>query len=204
MNKVLVEILGLSTSPASNGYALILQEKSGHRRLPIMIEAAQAQAIALEMEGIKSQRPMSHDLMKSIVETMGSRLVEIIINDIQDSTFYAQLILESAGTEVDARPSDAIALAVRFNAPIYVAVEVMDEAAFEAESSDYEGEGDEMADESLATTVEERTTEKSSMSRREVLAQELQKAIDKEDYETAAIIRDEISKLDNDSDGDAS
>ncbi len=169
-----------------------------------MIEAAQAQAIALEMEGIKSQRPMSHDLMKSIVETMGSRLVEIIINDIQDSTFYAQLILESAGTEVDARPSDAIALAVRFNAPIYVAVEVMDEAAFEAESSDYEGEGDEMADESLATTVEERTTEKSSMSRREVLAQELQKAIDKEDYETAAIIRDEISKLDNDSDGDAS
>ena len=198
MQKIEVEILGLSTSPASNGYALILQEKSGSRRLPIMIEAAQAQAIALEMESIKSQRPMTHDLMKAVIETLGAALVEVIINDIQDSTFFARLVIDTSEDGVDARPSDAIALAVRFNAPIYVAAEVMDEASFEAEGaeeSDDEDDGDTETFTTAASTESSSGKVIQSPSRLEILSQELQKAIEKEDYETAAIIRDEINKL---------
>ncbi len=198
MQKIEVEILGLSTSPASNGYALILQEKSGARRLPIMIEAAQAQAIALEMESIKSGRPMTHDLMKAVIETLGATLVEVVINDIQDSTFFARLVLDTSEEGVDARPSDAIALAVRFSAPIYVAAEVMDEASFEAEGAEEsEHEDDDESESYAAATGTESSSGKvvQSPSRLEILAQELQKAIEKEEYETAAIIRDEIKKL---------
>lgn len=114
MSKIQVDIIGISTSPSSNGaYALILQETHGNRRLPIVIGAFEAQAIALEMENIHPPRPMTHDLMKSTIEALGASLVEVTINDLNDGTFYAQLILDSTGVEIDSRPSDAIALAVR-------------------------------------------------------------------------------------------
>ena len=123
MNKIECEILGLSSSPQTGGaYALLLKEVYGDRRLPIIIGQFEAQAIALEIEGIRPPRPLTHDLMKNIVERLGATIVETLITDLKDNTFYAVVSAESAGVsnEIDSRPSDAIALAVRVNAPIYV------------------------------------------------------------------------------------
>src|SRR5512137_2338895 len=107
MERIQVDILGLSTSPASGGaYALILKEVGGNRRLPIIIGAFEAQSIALEIEGIKPPRPLTHDLMKNILDTVGTELTEITISELREGTFFATLSLESR--ELDARPSDAI------------------------------------------------------------------------------------------------
>lgn len=209
MSKIQVEILGISTSPSSNGaYALILQESDGQRRLPIVIGAFEAQAIALEMEGIRPPRPMTHDLMKNSLETLGASLVEVIINDLNDGTFYAQLILDTTSVEIDARPSDAIALAVRFQAPIYVSEEVINEAGFIPENgseldSDEEDDddtdtllrGSEEDDEDTLPTKSEPKQAPKPKTRLEALKQELDKAIASEDYERAATLRDEIAEL---------
>src|SRR5512146_1526453 len=130
-------MLGLSTSPASGGaFALILREMNGNRRLPIIIGAAEAQSIALEMEGIKPPRPLTHDLMKNIITAVGAELSDIIIDELRDGTFYAKLNIDNQ--LIDSRPSDAIALAVRYGAQIYVAASVMDEAAFVPEEEEEE------------------------------------------------------------------
>ena len=137
MDKVLVDILGLSTNPASGGaYALILRELNGNRRLPIIIGASEAQSIALEMEGIKPPRPLTHDLMKNIIAAFGGELNDIVIDDLRDGTFYAKLNIDDR--MIDSRPSDAIALAVRYGVQIYVAANVMDEAAFIPEDEEEE------------------------------------------------------------------
>lgn len=211
MSKVQVEILGISTSPSSNGaYALILQESDGQRRLPIVIGAFEAQAIALEMEGIRPPRPMTHDLLKNTIELLGATLVEVIINDLNDGTFYAQLILDTASGEIDSRPSDAIALAVRFQAPIFITEEVMNEAGFIPEGSDGDaliGSDDDDDDDDETDTIlraaqaEAEQSQKESRrqskpkTRLEMLQQELDKAIAQEDYEKAAVLRDEIAQL---------
>src|SRR5512135_3466802 len=105
MDRVQVDILGLSTNPASGGaYALILREVNGQRRLPIIIGAFEAQSIALEMEGIKPPRPLTHDLMKNLIDSLGGDLVDVFINELRDGTFFARLNLETQ--EVDSRPSD--------------------------------------------------------------------------------------------------
>ena len=212
MSKVQVEILGISTSPSSNGaYALILQESDGQRRLPIVIGAFEAQAIALEMEGIRPPRPMTHDLMKISMETLGASLVEVVINDLNDGTFYAQLILDTTSVEIDARPSDAIALAVRFQAPIYVSEEVINEAGFVPEGNEAEDgaedeedsdnflratQGDD-DDDTLPSRPEPKAPAKPK-TRLEALKLELDKAIAQEDYEKAATLRDEIAELSQD------
>jgi len=126
MDKIQLTVLGLSASPASNNaYALILKEVNGDRRLPIIIGAFEAQAIALEMENVVPPRPMTHDLLKTIIDSFGGFLTEVYINELKEGTFYARLIFEDQGVEIDARPSDAIALAVRCNAPIYVNSEIL-------------------------------------------------------------------------------
>jgi bifunctional DNase/RNase len=210
VSKIQVEILGISTSPSSNGaYALILQESDGQRRLPIVIGAFEAQAIALEMEGIRPPRPMTHDLIKNSLETLGATLTEVIINDLNDGTFYAQLILDATSVEIDARPSDAIALAVRFQAPIYVSEEVMNEAGFIPEGSEADNDSDDDNDDPIlrAAAQEEEDENPISQSRQETrqpskpknrleaLKLELDKAIEQEDYEKAAALRDQISNL---------
>jgi uncharacterized protein len=179
VEKVQVDILGLSTSPASGGaYALILKEINGNRRLPIIIGAFEAQSIALEIEGIKPPRPLTHDLIKNILESLGAELNEIIISELRDGTFFATLSFD--GQEIDARPSDAIALAVRFGVPIFVAEKVMKEAAFMPESEDVE---------STQPNAEVHLT------RLEALKAQLNEAVEREDYEKAAQLRDEIKKL---------
>lgn len=184
MEKIQVDILGLQTSPASGGaYALILKEVNGNRRLPIIIGAFEAQSIALEMEGIKPPRPLTHDLMKNLLETMGADLAEVIISELRDSTFYAKLMFDSQ--EVDARPSDAIALAVRFGSPIFVSDKVMEEAGFLPESEEAEG-----ADASAPAKGKE-----GKLSKIETLRAQLKESIEREDYERAAQLRDEIRNI---------
>ena len=188
MDRVQVDILGLSTNPASGGaYALILKEVSGNRRLPIIIGAAEAQSIALEMEGIKPPRPLTHDLMKNIIAAFGGELSEITIDELRDGTFYAKLSIDSQ--LIDSRPSDAIALAVRYGVQIFVAASVMDEAAFVPE----EEEDDQGSPTREAKPKEKQSTPK--MSKLEQLNQQLKEAIEKENYEKAAALRDEIRKL---------
>jgi len=137
VNKVRVEILGLSTSSFSSGaYALILQETNPpQRRLPIIIGAFEAQAIAMELENVKPPRPQTHDLLKSLLEAFDVTVQEVIIHDLQDGTFYAHIVLDD-GTVIDSRPSDAIALAVRTQSPIYVMDHVLEEAGFLPESEE--------------------------------------------------------------------
>lgn len=188
MDKVHVDILGLSTNPASGGaYALILKEVHGNRRLPIIIGASEAQSIALEMEGIKPPRPLTHDLMKNIITAFGAELTDVIIDELRDGTFYAKLNIDNQ--LIDSRPSDAIALAVRYGVQIYVAASVMDEAAFVPEEEEEES----LPPERTAKPKQSSPTTK--MSRLEQLHQQLKEAIEKENYEKAASLRDEIRRL---------
>ncbi len=193
MDKVQCEILGLSSSPATGGaYAILLKEIDGARRLPIIIGAFEAQAIALEIEGIKPPRPLTHDLLKQLVENLGATVVEIIVSELKENTFYAKIILEVSGltNEIDARPSDAIALAVRTFAPIYVSESVMEAASFiPSEESESETSQQGMSDfesDKLPLTKEAQLA---------AMKDKLREALENEDYERAAKLRDEIKKL---------
>ncbi|HEX2867484.1 MAG TPA: bifunctional nuclease family protein [Ignavibacteriales bacterium] len=198
MNKVQVEILGLSSTPSAGGaYAILLKEVYGVRRLPIIIGAFEAQAIALEIEGIKPPRPLTHDLLKNIIDNLGAAVQEILIDELRDNTFFAKIVLEvsSLTNDVDSRPSDAIALAVRTQSPIFVNEEVMKAAAFIPS-------GEEEAQENLEENLpDEEPAERpaapsgSKESKLASLQNQLREALEKEDYERAARIRDEIKKM---------
>jgi bifunctional DNase/RNase len=186
--KVQVDILGLSSNQSSGGaYALILKEVNGARRLPIIIGAFEAQSIALEMEGIKPPRPLTHDLLKNIIDLLGGELVDVYISELREGTFFARLNLDTQ--EVDSRPSDAIALAVRYGVPIFVSEKVMAEASFLSESEEEEKAIPPNA------KPEQADASKPPLSKMEQLEKQLADAIAKEDYEKAAQIRDEIKKL---------
>jgi bifunctional DNase/RNase len=210
MDKVRVEIAGLHQTPTGSGaYALILREVNGTRNLPIIIGAFEAQAIAMELEGIKPPRPLTHDLTKNIIESLGATLVEIIIDELRDNTFYAKLILDvsSMSQEIDARPSDAIALSVRFKCPIYANESVMREASFEVEpeeTSKWQLEDEELDEEEdedpflpkkKPKKPEKPNLYKNKENRIAQLQAQLKEAIEKEEYEKAAKIRDELKKL---------
>ena len=191
MQKVQCEILGLSSSPSTGGaYAILLREIGASRRLPIIIGAFEAQAIALEIEGIKPPRPLTHDLLKHMIDNLGATITEIIIDELRENTFFAKIVLEVSGltNEVDARPSDAIALAVRARSPIYVAETVMEAAAFipseETESEEKHNE-----------PPEPEEVPKTKEAQLAALQDKLRKAIETEEYERAAKIRDDIQKL---------
>ncbi len=200
MERVQVEILGISTSPSTSGaYALILRETAGQRRIPIIIGGFEAQAIALEMEGIKPPRPLTHDLIKTLVETLGGSISEVSINELRDGTFFASLRL-SDDQDIDARPSDAIALAIRFGVTIWVAESVMNEASFLPEEGEEELEEEDEDEMSLAERLSGKSEEKPAKSKKPLthldqLNQQLNEAIKKEEYERAAKLRDDIQKL---------
>jgi bifunctional DNase/RNase len=195
MQKLLVDILGLSTSPHTNGaYALILYEVEGKRKLPIIIGGFEAQAIALKLENIKPPRPFTHDLFKQVADAFSLQVNEVFIDELHNETFYAKVICEMSGVihEIDARPSDAIAIAVRFNAPIYVSEEIMNEAGI-VEEKQKEDEEQESAGEMVEH--QEKAEPASTESVSEELNRKLEDAINREDYEAAARIRDELSRL---------
>jgi bifunctional DNase/RNase len=193
LQKIQCEILGLSSSPSTGGaYAILLKEIDGNKRLPIIIGAFEAQAIALEIEGIKPPRPLTHDLLKQLTDSLGATVIEIIIDELRDNTFYAKIILEVSGftQEIDARPSDAIALAVRAQAPIYVSSIVMDSAAFVP--------SEETEEKSSSNPVSDATEHKKPATKEAKLASlqnKLREAIEGEEYERAAKIRDQIKNL---------
>ncbi|MDV2496061.1 MAG: bifunctional nuclease family protein [bacterium] len=125
-----MKVKGLALDPSTNTPIVILEDLEEERALPIWVGIFEANAIALEMESVPTPRPMTHDLIKNILEGIQAQVSRIVINDLQDNTFYAVILLSLNGTEVtiDSRPSDAIALALRVDAPIYVAKKVLDEA----------------------------------------------------------------------------
>lgn len=196
MEKIQVDILGLSSSPSAGGaYALLLKETYGVRRLPIIIGSFEAQSIALEIEGIKPPRPLTHDLIKNIIDDLGASVLEVNIDELRDNTFFAKIILEvsTLTNVIDARPSDAIALAVRTGCQIYVSEDVMRAASFIPSNED----GTE-ADDSFEVKGEAEGSQFNSQSTETKLAtlqNTLREAIEKEDYERAAKLRDEINKL---------
>lgn len=197
-DSIRVDIFGLtmSTTVSGGGYAIILKEADGDRRLPIIIGHFEAQAIAFELEGVKPPRPLTHDLIKNIVETLGYHVEYVLINELRDSTFFAKIKLDSYEIEeIDSRPSDAIAVALKFSAPIFVATEIMDEIGFvpEGEKNDILGESE--PDDITESEHEDFTKGEDKESKLQQLKSELEEAVNSEDYEKAAQIRDEIKKL---------
>lgn len=161
MNKIPLEIVGLSTTQAgNNAYALLLNEVDGVRRLPIIIGAFEAQAIALELEGVQPPRPMTHDLFKNLIDKFGASVSEVFINDLHEGTFYSQIIIDSMGFEIDARPSDAIAIAVRFDAPIYIREDILDETGIVPHPEDLQAEEEFKMRNPHLGTEEKKTTSK--------------------------------------------
>ena len=197
MEKIQLIVLGLSASPASNNaYALILKEVGGDRRLPIMIGAFEAQAIALELEGVIPPRPMTHDLIKNIIDSFSSSLSEVYINDLADGTFFAKLVFEGLGIEVDCRPSDAIAIAVRCNCPIYITSDILEETGLISPSEEM-GHAEEYDEDMQFLKKENQKQQKRDQprSRMDQLQAELDKAIKDENYERASVLRDEIKRF---------
>lgn len=192
MEKIRLDIIGMSYSQSQSGaYALILGERNGHRRLPIIIGGFEAQAIAIELEKIRTPRPLTHDLFKSFANAYNIDVTEVIINQFSEGVFYAQLICTNGQVdrEIDSRTSDAIALALRFSCPVYTYENILasagilmdDEAAIDKPGSEEE------------VTAEPEQSSLSNVSTSE-LKEMLQVAIENEDYEKASKIRDELNK----------
>lgn len=193
MQKIQLEILGLSSSQSQTGsFALVLGEESGNRRLPIIIGMFEAQAIAMEIEKIVPNRPMTHDLFRSFADGFDVRVEEILISDLKEGVFFSKIICSDGlkRVEIDSRPSDAIAIGLRFGVKIYTYENILSEAGivlsdFEEETHEEQQEEEELPvkDGIKSFTMEE-------------LNKMLNDALGEEDYEKAAKIRDEINQRD--------
>lgn len=192
MKKIELEIVALSHSLAqTQNYAIVLGEQGGSRRLPIVIGGFEAQAIAVAMEGMSPSRPMTHDLFKNTMDTFKIDLKEVVINNLADGIFFANLVFVQNGkeVEVDSRTSDALALAVRFSCPIYTYEFILEQAGIILEE---ETEREvQKAKSRRQQQQKEKGIEDYSV---EELEQLLEKVLDEEDYEKAAKIRDEINR----------
>ncbi len=194
MQKIQLEILGLSSSQSQVGsYALVLGEESGNRRLPIIIGMFEAQAIAIEIEKIHPNRPMTHDLFRTFADKFDITVEEILISDLKEGVFFSKIVCSDGlkKVEIDSRPSDAIAIGLRFGVKIYTYENILSEAGIVL--SDFEEE--EMPGEEKQEVVPA-GSKKDWV--KDLSLDELQKMLDEalgnEDYEKAAKIRDEINK----------
>lgn len=206
MSLVRLNIKGISYSQTQNGaYALILNEEGGERKLPIVIGAFEAQSIAIALEKeIKPPRPLTHDLFKNFSDRFGIIIKQVIIHKLVDGVFYSSLICERDGIEeiVDARTSDAIALALRFNAPIFTYKNILDKAGIFLKADEKQREKDEkdeeeiIEEELLKEDIDLKSEPASNFKKMslEELNELLAQAVSQEDYEKAARLRDEISK----------
>ena len=193
MNKVNLEIIGLTYSESSTGaYVLILGDKNSQRRLPIVIGSAEAESIAVGIEKHKNGRPHTHDLFIRFAREFGIEVMEVVINRFRDGVYYAMLVCKQGDdlTMIDARPSDAIAIAVRIGCELFAYESVMEEAGIIM--NDMEKENPDTNEESAIN----KGTSKTSLDLLdlETLEELLQDAIDNEDYQKAAQIRDEINR----------
>lgn len=194
MEKIRLDIIGMTYSQSQSGaYALILGERNGNRRLPIIIGGFEAQAIAIELEKIKTPRPLTHDLFKTFADSFQIDITEVVINKFSEGVFFARLVCTDGQTEmeVDSRTSDAIALALRFDCPVYTYEDIMAAAGI-------------VMDEDAQSTIVKSDLPKDKEAGHEPteyalyslteLKQLLQAAVEKEEYEKASAIRDEIAK----------
>lgn len=203
MKKIQLEILGLSSSQSQSGsFALILGEKHGNRRLPIIIGMFEAQSIAIQIEKISPTRPLTHDLFKAFAEHVRVAIIEVVISDLKEGVFYSRIVCSDGATtfEIDARPSDAIAIGLRFDVPIFTVESVLSEAGIilsdldeGSEETDDEDDEDD-TDGETETPKTTRPVEPSGQVPVEELSKMLSQALEKEDYEKAAKIRDELNK----------
>ncbi len=193
MDKIKLEILGLSPSQQQTGsFALVLGEEFGNRRLPIIIGMFEAQAIAIEIEKIQPNRPMTHDLFKSFAKAFNYTIKEIVISDLREGIFFARLFCTDGmrDTVIDTRPSDAIAIALRFNIPIFTFENILTEAGVETTQKD--DDDDEL--ESQSTAKPRPNAQHLKNLNLDELNQLLTEALSHEEYERAAKIRDEIER----------
>ena len=189
MKKIKLEIVGLSYSQTQTGaYALVLGEANGKRRLPIIIGGFEAQAIAIELEKMTPSRPLTHDLFKTFADAYAIKVTEVIIYNLVEGIFYAKIVCDNGvkEEEIDARTSDAIALAVRFGCEIYTHEFILSSAGIILEEDGTAKTGEKKAIDN--------TPPKSVKSKAE-LESEMLKALNDEDYEKAARLRDEISRM---------
>ena len=196
MNKIELEISDIAPSGSTSGaYALVLSEvgASTNRKLPIVIGGHEAQAIAIELEKMTPSRPLTHDLFKSFSHSFGIEVEEVIIYNLIEGIFFAKLIATQDGrkAEIDSRTSDAVALAVRFNCPIYCFDFILDSAGVTAEEADLEMEEETATDVSLEELSTEGRDEDLSLKD---LEKQLAIAIEREEYERASKLRDEIER----------
>ncbi len=200
MDKKLLEIYELVGSNAQNhSYTIILDEVGGRRRLPIVIGSVEARAIAVGMGNIAPKRPQTHDLIVTILESLNANLIEMVISNFLEGVFYASLVCEDGNGQeiiIDSRTSDAIALAVRYKCPIYAYETVLDSAGIVFEDQFSEHETSEEGEEILIDVLNTDSEDKDASGFKSHSIQELQKmlseALDQENYEKAARIRDEI------------
>ncbi|MDD2247265.1 MAG: DUF151 domain-containing protein [Proteiniphilum sp.] len=192
--RIKLSILGISFSQVQAGaYALIFAEENGIRRLPIVIGTPEAQSIAIVMESITPPRPLSHDLMVSVWKALDVKLIEVLIYKFEDGAFFSELLLEQYGKKyrIDSRTSDAVALAIRTNSPIYTTEDIMQNMAIVFD------------EQSASTSPEKPKEEKGSIEeelsdlRLDALKHRLKEAVDEENYELATRLRDEINRREN-------
>ncbi len=204
MSMIKLNVLGISYSQTQSGaYALILTEEDGDRRIPIIVGGFEAQAIAIELEGLKPPRPLTHDLFLSFARVYGIGINEVIVYKLEEGVFYSQLLCDNGSEKItlDARTSDAIALALRFKCPIYTTEEIITKAGIVLDFDKETGNMEEKKD-----PVEKKSTKKSGYSYGsreyskygvEELKKMMEKAISEEDYEKASMIKEEIERRQN-------
>ena len=203
MGKIKLNVLGISYSQTQSGaYALVLSEEEGNRRIPIIVGGFEAQAIAIELEGLAPPRPLTHDLFKNFAGSYGINLVEVNIHKLEDGVFFANILCDNGNQRIilDARTSDAIALALRFSCPIYTTEEIVDKAGivldfekgseFEPPAASQDEEPDKTAEKPRRSSPQLDLSKTSIEELRSMLAD----AVSKEDYEKASEIRDEINR----------
>ncbi|MFW5793628.1 MAG: bifunctional nuclease domain-containing protein [Bacteroidota bacterium] len=198
MEKIKLNVLGISYSQTQAGaYALVLNEEKGERRIPIIIGGFEAQSIAIQLEGLNSPRPLTHDLFFSFANAFSINLQEVIIYKLEEGVFHSKLICNNGkkNLTIDSRTSDAVALALRFNASIYTTEEILQKAGIVL---DIEHEDKSKEPKSSTQKAQKKPaaggTEKTQKLSNEELQKMLQKAISKEEYEEASRIRDEINR----------
>ena len=194
MQKIRLNILGLSVSQTQSGaYALVLAEENGERRIPIIIGPVEAQAIAIQLEGLKPPRPLTHDLIKNMAMAFDIALLEVTIYKLEEGIFYSELLCEMDGKEIriDSRTSDAVALALRFRCPIYTTEEILKKSGIILDLEDEESpvrnyqDKEDFGDPEVSTYSQYTEKELNEM---------INEAVQNEDYEKASVIRDELKK----------
>jgi bifunctional DNase/RNase len=194
MNKVKLNVLGISYSQTQSGaYALVLSEENGKRRIPIIIGGFEAQAIAIQLEGLTPPRPLTHDLFLNFAKSFGIEILDVQIYKLEEGVFFSKLRCDNGKKEVfiDSRTSDSIALALRFGCPIYTTEDIIEKAGIVLDVDEGVSETTPPPEETPKSDSESEALKHLTVAELNML---LEDAISKEDYERASHIRDEINK----------